>query len=98
MNLAFLEHNEKIDDKIIAEIRKSGILVADLTENNQGVYFEAGLAMGLGIPVIWTCRKDNFESIHFDTRQYNYIVWENPGELKEKLKNRIEATNPIRNK
>lgn len=98
MNLAFLEHNEKIDDKIIAEIRKSGLLVADLTENNQGVYFEAGLAMGLGIPVIWTCRKDNFESIHFDTRQYNYIVWENPDELKEKLINRIEATNPIRNK
>ena len=90
-----IEHNEKVDDKIIADIRKSGLLIADLTGNNHGVYFEAGLAVGLGIPVIWTCREDHLEKIHFDTRQYNYIVWKNPEELREKLKNRIEATMPV---
>lgn len=47
-----IEHNGKIDDKIVAEIRRSGLMVADLTGERGGVYYEAGLAMGLGIPVI----------------------------------------------
>ena len=92
------EHNEKIDDHIIAEIRKSGLLVADFTGNRNGVYFEAGFAMGLGIPVIWTCHKDHIDEVHFDTRQYNHIVWESPEELNEKLTYRIEATIPNRPK
>lgn len=89
------EHNERIDDKIIADIRKSALLVADLTEHRQGVYFEAGFALGLGIPLIWTCRDDHKDKIHFDTRQYNCIFWKSPEELKERLINRIEATIPF---
>ena len=58
------------------------------------IHFEAGLAMGLGRPVIWTCRKDDFENTHFDTRQYNHIVWETPEDLREKLADRIRATIP----
>ncbi|MFC1955968.1 hypothetical protein ACFLWZ_05535 [Chloroflexota bacterium] len=62
-------HSEdKIDDRIIAEIRKSGLLVADFTGHRGGVYFEAGFAMGLGIPVVWTCKKDDVDNAHFDTR------------------------------
>ena len=86
------EHNGKIDDLIIAEIRKSGLLIADFTGQRGGVYFEAGFAMGLGIPVIWTCRKNDMENLHFDTRQYNHIDWTNAAELKEKLQRRIEAS------
>lgn len=86
------EHNNKICDEIIAEIRKSGLLIADFTDHRGGVYFEAGFAMGLGIQVIWTCRKDHIDKAHFDTRQYNHIVWETPEELSKKLVNRIEAT------
>lgn len=92
------EHNDKIDDHIIAEIRKSGLLIADFTGNRNGVYFEAGFAMGLGIPVIWTCHKGHIDNVHFDTRQYNHIVWETPEELREKLTYRIEATIPNRPK
>ena len=47
----------KIDDEIISEIRRSRFLVADFTQGNDGarggVYFEAGFALGLGIPVIF---------------------------------------------
>jgi nucleoside 2-deoxyribosyltransferase len=86
------EHNNKICDEIVAEIRKSGLLIADFTGHRNGVYFEVGLAMGLGIPVVWTCRAGDIEKAHFDTRQYNHIVWENPEDLKEKLVNRIDAT------
>jgi len=67
------EHNEKICDRIISEIRRSAFLVADVTRHRQGVYFEAGYAMGLGIPVIWTCQKREMNRAHFDTRQYNHI-------------------------
>jgi len=88
------EHTGKVDDLIMAEIRTSGLLVADLTGQRQSVYFEAGFAMGLGIPIIWTCRKDQLDDLHFDIRQYNHIGWENPEELREKLKNRILAVIP----
>lgn len=90
------EHNEKICDVIIAEIRKSRFLIADFTGNRGGVYFEAGFAKGLGIPVIFTCQKGKWsDELHFDTRQYNHIIWENPEDLRIKLKNRIRATIPI---
>jgi nucleoside 2-deoxyribosyltransferase len=87
-----LQHNEKIDDKIIAEIKKSGLFIADFTGHRGGVYFEAGFALGLNIPVIWCCKKDHLKDIHFDTRQYNHIIWENENDLYEKLLDRIEAT------
>ncbi|MDG1287887.1 MAG: hypothetical protein P8P30_10070 [Rickettsiales bacterium] len=86
------EHNDKIDDEIIAEIKRSRFIVADFTNHRGGVYFEAGFALGLGIPVIWTCRKDDLENLHFDIRQYNTIAWENADELKERLHQRIRAT------
>lgn len=87
-----LEHNNKICDVIIAEIRRSAFVIADFTGQRGGVYFEAGYALGLGIPVIWLCRKDHIEATHFDTRQYNHIVWETETELYHRLLNRIQAT------
>ena len=96
IRIDLVQHNDKIDDRIIAEIRRSGLLIADFTGSRGGVYFESGFAMGLGIPVIWTCRKDWIEKLHFDTRQYNHIEWESTIELKDKLVARIEATLPMR--
>ena len=85
----------KIDDEIIAEIRRSRFLVADSTHGKDGarggVYFEAGFAFGIGIPVIYTCREDMVEKIHFDTRQYHHTVWTKPDVLRESLRNRIIA-------
>ena len=88
-------HNKKIDDEIIAEIRRSRFVVADFTEGEEGtrggVYYEAGFAHGLNIPVIFTCRKDSLERVHFDTRQYNHVVWEDFNHLRESLVQRISA-------
>jgi nucleoside 2-deoxyribosyltransferase len=86
------QFNEKICDRIIAEIRRSRFLIADVTGHRAGVYFEAGYAMGLGLPVIWTCGKEDINNCHFDTRQYNHITWETPEELRTKLRDRILAT------
>ena len=90
------DHNNKIDDEIIAEIRRSRFLVADFTQGKRGarggVYYEAGFAHGINIPVIFTCRKNALKKVHFDTRQYNHIIWETPEELLEHLEQRISAT------
>lgn len=89
------EHINRIDDEIIAEIRRSRFIVADFTSEADrprgGVYFEAGFAFGLGIPVIWTCRQDLIGSVHFDTRQFNHIVWSGSEDLRKALTNRIGA-------
>ena len=89
------EHINKIDDEIIAEIRRSRFVVADFTHGKDGargsVYYEAGFAHGLGIPVIFTCRQDSLKNLHFDTEHYTHIVWSRSGELREKLKTRILA-------
>ena len=86
------DHNNRIDDQIIAEIRRSRYLVSDFTAHRQGVYFEAGFALGLGLPVIWCVHRDHLKDAHFDTRQYNHITYATAEELREKLLNRIRAT------
>ena len=89
------EHVNKICDEIVAEIRRARFVVADFTHGGSGVrggvYYEAGFAHGLDIPVIFTCRADMLNEIHFDTRQFNHITWEDPEELKKKLADRIAA-------
>jgi len=60
------EHNDKIDDEIIGQIRRSRFVLADFTGHRGGVYFEAGFAKGLNLEVIWTCREDDLENLHFD--------------------------------
>lgn len=67
-------HDNKICDEIVRQIRASRFMVADLTGANAGAYYEAGLAHGLNMPIIWTCKKD--ENLHFDIRQYFCIFWE----------------------
>lgn len=78
-------HSERIDAKIISEIKNSRFVVADVTEQKLGVYFEAGYAIGLGLPVLWCVREDDKANVHFDTRQYNHIIWENDNDLETRL-------------
>ena len=85
------EHEGKIDDLIVAEIRRSGFTVVDLTHHRAGVYYEAGFAHGLGQRVIFTCQKAGIADTHFDIRQYNTLLWNEPAELKSMLQNRILA-------
>ena len=77
---------------MIAQIRSASFVVADFTGHRGGVYFEAGFALGLDLPVIWTCKKDDMKDLHFDIRQYNTIDWETPEDLARRLQHRIEAT------
>ena len=90
-----IEHTGKIDDRIIAELRKSRFVVADFTQGEDGarggVYYEAGFAHALDIPVIFACRKDCMKHLHFDTRQFVHIDWKDPEDLRGRLSQRINA-------
>ena len=97
------EYNDGIMDEIITEIRRSKFVIVDFTYNNNGAYFEAGYAQGLGREIIRLCKKDWFEGhdekgnknrLHFDIQHYNIILWDNHADLLKKLKARIRATIP----
>ena len=101
------QHNNDINDEIIAEIKRSKFMIADLTGYRGGVYWEAGFAKGLGKEVIFTCRKDWHEpkkekegnkiiqeGVHFDLNHRNIILWTDDklDEFKKTLIQRIRAT------
>jgi hypothetical protein len=88
-------HLNKVDDEVIAEIRRSRFIIVDCTcERDRvrgSVYFEAGFAFGLNIPIIWTCKDTSLEDLQFDTRQYPHLPWKDSADLYEKLRARIGA-------
>jgi len=87
-----------IDDRLRVEIRTSRFLIAELTDDNRGVYWEAGFAEGIGKPVIYTCEKSYFKGkgTHFDTNHLHTVLWEknNLEEALNNLKITIRATLP----
>ena len=86
------EFIDKIDERIMAELRRSRFVVADFTHGSDGargsVYYEAGFAHGLGKPVVYICHKSLVDRLHFDTRQYNHVIGSCPvlGQWRCKLK------------
>jgi len=85
-----------LDPQMEVRIRNSRFMIADLTHDNSGVYWEAGFATGLNKPVIYTCRFDKTDIIHWDTNHRKYIPWnpDNPTQAVEELKSVIRATLP----
>jgi nucleoside 2-deoxyribosyltransferase len=96
-----IDYNDDIDDRIIDEIGKAGVLIADLTFARPSVYFEGGYAAGLGKPVIYTARRDHFRDkdddplgnlrVHFDLQMKNIIDWSSPdsGKFRQRLERRL---------
>ena len=66
-----------IDNIIRVQIRDAAFVIAELTHDNQGAYWEAGYAEGLGKPVIYICEKAKFdkEKTHFDTNHCTTVLW-----------------------
>lgn len=83
-----------IDNRMRAEIQSARFLVADLSDQNNGVYFEAGYAEGLGRPVFYTCEESVFTKRHFDTEHHLTVKWDarNPTKAASELKDAIRAT------
>lgn len=86
-----VHHHDKIDDRILRGIREADFVIADLTGHRGGVYFEAGFAMALNKPVIWSCRRDEFAKTHFDVNHYHIIQWDSAEDLRQKLEDKLMA-------
>lgn len=102
------DYNGFIMDEVIVLIRQARFLIADLTciPEKQcitkvtggvrgGVYWEAGMAYGLGKTVIQTCKEteESKERIHFDLGQYRTIFWKED----ELTVGNIDLANPVKN-
>jgi len=86
-----LPSDTSINDGIIASIKKSRFTIADFTDQKNGVYFEAGFALGRGQKVIYTCKASDVDKLHFDIRSYQQIIWKDAVDFKQKLIDKIEA-------
>lgn len=86
-----VDADKTINDEIIASIRKSKFCISDFTEQKDGVYFEAGFALGMGLKVIYTCHEKWFKKSHFDTNHFPHIIYKDSDDLYQKLKNKIDA-------
>lgn len=92
------QFNGSIIGEITAEITDAVALIADLTGNRGGVYYEAGIARGLQlcnhpIKLILTCKQNFFEHerVHFDVSGDNIVLYEDDDDLKQKLEKRLQA-------
>jgi nucleoside 2-deoxyribosyltransferase len=69
-----------IDAIIEDEIRRCRFLIADLSDDNAGAYWEAGFAEGLGKDVIYICRAKSQQGeplkTHFDTDHRQTVRWD----------------------
>jgi hypothetical protein len=64
-----------VDAVIEDAIRRCRFLIADLSDDNAGAYWEAGFAEGLGKPVIYICRSRR-KKTHFDTNHRHTVRWD----------------------
>lgn len=85
-----------IDDRLRVEIRNSRFLIVDLTDQNNGAYWEAGYAEALGKKVFYICNKKAFNEnkeamkiddkikslVHFDTEHQQIYFWDNDNNEK----------------
>ena len=78
-----------IDNIMRARIDSAKFVIADLSHDNNGAYWEAGYAEGLGKAVIYLCERGKFESSgsHFDTNHCTTLLWskDDPERLRQEL-------------
>jgi hypothetical protein len=85
----------EIPARVFHEIDQSRLVIADLSDEKQNVYCEVGYAKARGIPFFLTFHKKAeatpANKVHFDLAPYRYIEYDNPLDLRDRLKNELDA-------
>lgn len=78
----------KIGERIVQQIDRARLVVADLTHERPNVYFELGYARGLGKTVVTIARAGT--RIHVDVSWWTYHEYNDSRPLQEYLTERFE--------
>lgn len=77
---------EQYSQELIAD---SKLIIADLTGQSPEVYFAAGYALGLSIPVIWSMNSRDADTLPVKIKEIRPIVWNSAEELISILQQRL---------
>lgn len=76
-------------DGLMRLISESKLVIADLTGQDQEIYFAAGYAMGLQIPILCTVNRSDSEQPLLQSNGIHPIVWEGTEELTAIIQQRL---------
>lgn len=85
-----LLHNGEIIGEIQSAIRTYDGVIGDTTGANANVCYEVGYAHALNRPTVLICRKG--ESLPFDLRGVNHLMYRNVVDLRDRLPRKLKAT------
>ncbi len=79
------------DDAVAAAIRGCRFVVIDATLKHESLFYVAGFAAALKLPIIWTCREDVREGLPAGVLQPACILWSSAEDLRDRLTSRIKS-------
>ncbi|AWB44655.1 hypothetical protein DCC85_10755 [Paenibacillus sp. CAA11] len=79
------------DKSTLEQIADSKLVIADLTGQASEVYFAAGYALGLDIPVIWTVNRNDADRRICPVQDIRPIVWDTIDELGIMLQQKLSS-------
>jgi hypothetical protein len=82
-----IESNERITDRMLRAIDCSDLVIADVSDPRENVYYEAGWAHKAGKQVVFVARRE--VRLPFDIRDYPVVKFGDLEELKDGLARRL---------
>lgn len=80
------QNREQYSLELIAD---SKLMIADLSGQSPEVYFAAGYALGLNIPVIWTVNGSDADNLFVQIQDIRPMVWDTAEELAVLLQQKL---------